>query len=121
VEKGKARILVVDDDEPHDEGSTVTLTATANFRYKFRNWTGTDDGSANPTTVTMNSDKSATADFEEWKPEPPKVKSGTICNDGNPMPTIPLKAGQWVEGGISLTGVNPNTQVVILDPNFAVL
>ena len=46
-------------------GSQVTLTATPAFGYSFSNWGGDASGSQNPITITMNSNKSITANFEE--------------------------------------------------------
>jgi hypothetical protein len=44
-------------------GSNVTLNAVAASGYHFVNWTGSLTGSTNPTNITMNSDKSVTANF----------------------------------------------------------
>ena len=46
-------------------GTLVTLTATPNGSYVFTSWTGDASGAANPTTVTMNGNKSVTANFAE--------------------------------------------------------
>ena len=46
-------------------GSQVTLTATPASGYNFSNWGGDASGSQNPITITMNSNKSITAYFEE--------------------------------------------------------
>ena len=45
------------------EGSTVAVTATANTGYRFNNWTGSITSSTNPVSLTMNSNKSITANF----------------------------------------------------------
>jgi uncharacterized repeat protein (TIGR02543 family) len=42
---------------------SVQLTATANSGYAFSHWSGDASGSSNPTTITMNSNKSVTANF----------------------------------------------------------
>ncbi len=47
----------------YTHGTVVTLTATASPGFTFGNWSGDASGSANPTTITMNSAKSATANF----------------------------------------------------------
>jgi uncharacterized repeat protein (TIGR02543 family) len=47
----------------YDSGATVQLTATANSGYTFTSWSGDANGSLNPLTVTMNSDKNITANF----------------------------------------------------------
>jgi plastocyanin len=44
-------------------GTVVTLTATANSGYSFTGWSGDLTGSINPSTITVNSNKSCTATF----------------------------------------------------------
>jgi hypothetical protein len=106
----------------YDTGTVVTLNATALFPYAFDHWSNTDNNTVNPTTVTMNGDKSVMAYFHALTPGAQQTETGTIYNDGNPMPTISLQAGQWVEVGIYLGGgVQPVTQVLILDPTFALV
>jgi uncharacterized repeat protein (TIGR02543 family) len=46
-------------------GEVVTLTATANAGYAFGSWTGDATGTTNPVTVTMNANKSVTANFTQ--------------------------------------------------------
>jgi len=41
----------------------VSVTAAANSGYTFSNWSGDASGSANPTTITMNGNKTVTANF----------------------------------------------------------
>ena len=43
--------------------AVVTLTANPAAGYAFSSWSGDVTGTANPTTVTMNSNKSVTANF----------------------------------------------------------
>lgn len=45
------------------EGYGVTVIATASGGYIFNGWSGADNNSANPSTVTMNSDKTVTGNF----------------------------------------------------------
>ena len=53
----------------YEEGAMVNLVATPDAGYRFLNWTGDVDDIANvddaTTTITMNSDSSITANFEE--------------------------------------------------------
>jgi hypothetical protein len=49
-------------------GSTVTLTAIKNPGYYFSNWTGDVTGTANPTTLVANCDKTVTANFTTAPP-----------------------------------------------------
>jgi uncharacterized repeat protein (TIGR02543 family) len=49
---------------PYDAGTSVTVTATADSAlYEFTSWSGDATGTANPLTVTMDSDKDITANF----------------------------------------------------------
>ena len=47
----------------YSAGTVVTLTANPGAGYTFSSWSGAVTGTANPTTVTMNSNKSVTATF----------------------------------------------------------
>ncbi|MFC2141082.1 PKD domain-containing protein [Acidobacteriota bacterium] len=49
----------------YDEGTVVTLTASPDSGWQFDNWSGDLSGTSNPTTITMNSDKTVTANFSE--------------------------------------------------------
>jgi len=52
-------------DGKYASGTVVTLTARSASGYDWKGWTGTDDDSANPTTVTMSkSNKDITVLFE---------------------------------------------------------
>ena len=44
-------------------GTSVTLQATPNSGYTFTGWSGDLTGTTNPATLTMNSNKSVTANF----------------------------------------------------------
>ena len=46
----------------YDQGTPVTVTATANSGYQFTNWSGACSGTGS-CTVTMSSDKTVTANF----------------------------------------------------------
>jgi hypothetical protein len=55
-----------------DTGTVVSLTATPwSNKYSFTGWSGDASGSANPLTVTMNADKSITANFVSLFPLDP--------------------------------------------------
>lgn len=49
----------------YDDGTVVTVEATPAAGWSFSGWSGALTGSTNPTTVTMDSDKSVTATFTE--------------------------------------------------------
>jgi sugar lactone lactonase YvrE len=52
----------------YNAGAAVQLTANPNFGYHFVNWSGDVSGTANPTTVVMNGNKSVTANFASGDP-----------------------------------------------------
>jgi len=47
----------------YDSGTQIELTANASSGWHFVGWEGDITGSTNPITITMNSDKSVTANF----------------------------------------------------------
>ncbi len=47
----------------YDEGTVVTVEAVADSDWSFDSWSGDLTGSTNPTTITMNGDRSITATF----------------------------------------------------------
>ena len=47
------------------EGTELTLTATSSAHYEFTGWTGDVTSTDNPLTVTVNSDMTITANFQE--------------------------------------------------------
>ncbi len=49
----------------YPEGTVVTVTAAADSGWQFDNWSGALSGSVNPTTITMDGNKSVTANFSE--------------------------------------------------------
>ena len=59
----------------YDKGTVVTLTATPANGYEFKSWSGDLSGSVNPTTITMDSNKSITANFIAIANQPPDLSS----------------------------------------------
>jgi len=47
----------------HDSGTQVSVRAMPNSGYQFSSWSGDASGTTNPITITMDSDKSITANF----------------------------------------------------------
>jgi len=62
---GSGNMTLYPEGGTYDEGTPVTLTAEADSGWVFSGWSGDLTGSDNPTTITMNSDKSVTATFKE--------------------------------------------------------
>jgi len=55
----------------YDEGTIVPIRAIPAEGWEFDYWSGDLSGSTNPTSITMNSNKSVTAHFKELLPPPP--------------------------------------------------
>jgi uncharacterized repeat protein (TIGR02543 family) len=73
----------------YNAGSLVQLTANANTGYHFTGWSGDASGTANQTIITMNGNKSVTANFGAGDPT-----LGTIVV--NIQPSTAAAAGvQW--------------------------
>ena len=53
----------------YGSGTQVTITAAPASGWEFDHWSGTDNNAANPTTITMSSNKSVTAHFVRAPPE----------------------------------------------------
>lgn len=115
--------------ELHDSGTQVKLNAVPSFPYYPKNWTGADDNDINPTTVTMNADRSVTAIFA------PTIKGQLQKLDGNvaggdlavgpphsPIASIPIQLNryEWVQGEI-IVGTKPPVSAYIQDPTGKVL
>ncbi|WP_299625211.1 InlB B-repeat-containing protein [uncultured Tenacibaculum sp.] len=47
----------------YDDGTSVELTATPDAGYQFDGWSGDATGTTNPLTITMDADKTVTANF----------------------------------------------------------
>ena len=73
----------------YEEGTQVTLTATANSGYRFKEWN--DGNTENPRVIIVTQDESYTAVFEKFEPEyvdlglPSGLKWAT-CNVGATKP-----------------------------------
>jgi hypothetical protein len=52
----------------YNSSSAVQLTAYANTGYHFTGWSGAATGTANPTTITMSANETATANFAPGDP-----------------------------------------------------
>lgn len=57
-------------------GDVVTLTAYGNSGYTFSSWSGSVSGTQNPITLTMNGNKTVTANFGGAPPNTPQTPDG---------------------------------------------
>ncbi|MEP3389714.1 MAG: DNRLRE domain-containing protein, partial [Reichenbachiella sp.] len=87
----------------YDDGTGVTLTATADVGWEFTGWSGDLSGSTNPAQVTMDADKNITATFTETNQTTNLTVSAVSASadDGNiPANTIDNDLGtRWSANG----------------------
>jgi uncharacterized repeat protein (TIGR02543 family) len=69
--------------ELYDEGTAVTITATADPGFSFTGWSGDCTGT-DPCDLTMDADKSVTATFEAL----PGAPTGVAASPGNGMAVV---------------------------------
>ena len=87
----------------YTDGTEVTLSATANSGYTFNGWSEAATGSANPTTVTIDSNKSVTANFSA-PPEPTYSISGRVTdNEGSGIADVTVTATASGASGLGTT------------------
>jgi hypothetical protein len=67
---GSGQITASPPDGPYESGTVVTLAAEAQPGSVFVRWSGDLAGSANPATITMDSNKQVTAVFDTEEPPP---------------------------------------------------
>jgi len=91
----------------YDNGSTVRLTAAAEFGSVFAGWSGDASGSANPLDLLVDDDKAVTATFAVDHAIAPRIASIT---------DVPLDQGgrvkvRWWSSSLETTTTNPDTLV----------
>jgi hypothetical protein len=88
----------------YDEGTVVTLTASPDTDYRVEEWSGTDndDSKVNTNTVTMNSNRSVTVQFEEIPATQYQLSASVTGGHGTISPT----SGTY--NGLSCAGVERN-------------
>jgi uncharacterized repeat protein (TIGR02543 family) len=91
----------------YDEGTIVTLTASADAGSTFEGWSGAASGTANPVTVTMDGDKTVTATFDLI---PPPQYTLTVNTDGAGSGSVTLDppGGTYDEGTVVTLTASPD-------------
>lgn len=95
---GSGTVILTPPGGSYAYGTVVTLTATPNTGSLFSVWSGSLSGSVNPTTLTLNGNKSVTATFTQ---SPPAITT---------QPTnATVTAGQTATFTVAATGTAPLT------------
>ncbi|MGD0626655.1 MAG: hypothetical protein ABSB32_18340 [Thermodesulfobacteriota bacterium] len=71
----------------YDPATQVQISATANQSYYFSGWSGDVQGTTNPLTITMNSDKTITANFTQTPTQYTLATSISPANAGTVSPS----------------------------------
>jgi len=103
-----------DNNGPYLYGDVVQLTANPTSGWHFENWSGDMTGSENPKNITLNGNKTVTANFAE---NTPNCFALTLIHSGqgnnpvaSPTNSTGCPSGQYVEGqAINLSGAAPST------------
>jgi hypothetical protein len=96
----------------YDAGTVVSLTATPHAGSRFVRWEGDLKGSTNPTTITMDADKTVTAVFEPSN-RPPVANEQTVSTVKNTPLAITL--------GASDPDGDPLTYAIVQHPQHGIL
>src|SRR5215471_17535580 len=101
--------------EKFPSGARVTLTATPAPGWRFEGWSGDLTGTDNPAIITMDREKSITANFT---PLPPGITtqplSQTVTTGSNVTFTVaangePPLTYQWKKNGVEIAGATTDT------------
>jgi uncharacterized repeat protein (TIGR02543 family) len=90
----------------YDDGTVVTLTANPDAGNQFDNWTGDLTGTVNPETITMNSNKTVTANFSVI---PPTQYTLTVNTSGNGSVSLNPSGGTYDDGTVVTLTATPDS------------
>jgi pectate lyase len=96
-------------------GSIVTLTATPAPDWQFAGWSGDLSGTANPSTITLDGNKSVTANFTQIPPTITTQPGSQSANAGDTVVFSVAASGsaplsyQWKKDGGDITGATGAT------------
>jgi hypothetical protein len=102
----------------YDVGTKVNITAKSTIcPFAFDHWSNTDNDKVNPTSVTMNADKSVTIFMKKLVGGQTVKKSDKIWGDGVISIPIDLNQFEWLQGEIW----GPRIAVTIRDAKGAIV
>jgi pectate lyase len=101
--------------EMFHEGEPAMLTAVPAIGWEFAGWGGDVTGTANPVALTMDGNKSVTANFIQvppsisTQPASQTVNAGSNVNFNVAAGGTPPLSYQWHKDGVSVPGANADT------------
>lgn len=93
----------------YQEESSVTVTATPSLGYEFSNWSGDATGTSSTVTITMDGDKSVTANFAEIVTEPTYTLLTHVNPTGAGSVRLSPLGGTYDEGTVVTLTATPAT------------
>lgn len=101
------------DKTTYSTGDQVALTAAPNTGYTFNSWSGDVSGTTNSTTITMNANKTATANFTAISPLTITASAGT---GGSISPSGPVSVAYGTNQTFTVTpDAGYNVDQVLVD------
>jgi uncharacterized repeat protein (TIGR02543 family) len=98
----------------YDSGTVVTLTAAAASGFQFSEWSGDLSSSANPTTITMNANKSVIANFTTAGGSGTVVYEETKIGGSSSSTTVATSASLTSVGGhLYLAAISTKPRVTV--------
>jgi hypothetical protein len=88
---------------PYHYNDIITLTALPNQSYIFDHWGGNLSGNTNPTTITMNENKTVIASFLLQNITPVAVDDSITVNENSTNNTIDVLVNDYDPNGDNLT------------------
>ena len=79
----------------YDDGTSVTVTASANTGYTFKNWSGESTSTNSTINITMNGNKTLTANFQQ-NDTPPQGNTFVDSRDGKTYKKVVIGTQTWM-------------------------
>lgn len=95
----------------YNDGTIVQVAATPNAGYQFDGWSGSETGTTNPIDVTMNANKTLTANFSQIPVGSLNAEGGSITVSTSGYTTVNL-SNAYTSPVVVATPVLPTTSTV---------
>jgi uncharacterized protein (TIGR02145 family)/uncharacterized repeat protein (TIGR02543 family) len=80
----------------YDEGTSVTVTATASSGYTFKNWLGASTSTNATVNIMIDGNKTLMANFQENDPPTPTITTFVDSRDGKTYKKVTIGTQTWM-------------------------